>query len=224
MCVIADYNNSPLRHNVAVLTKLIISLLLVLALARCNRGHDLATQKREMTAAEYDVLSAWLCGKVTRKNGINPIVIYDTTDSDEGHLLHDDHGQPIPWEKQAESLRKKTTVLQQSTLDAYRKANGQPAFLRRSLRPLTDYQLVSSTQLEPIFCYHCGFWPAFYKQFPGSQGVLTFSRVGFSADGTQAFFYYSNRCEGLCGTGDFVIMEKHNGQWAIQQEINMWVS
>jgi len=180
-----------------------------------------------MSAAEYEVLSAWLGNKIAakaRKNGLSQIVIYDTTDSDDDHLLRDDHGQPIPWDKEAKLLRTKATVLQQSTLDAYRKVNAQPAFLRRSLHAPMDYQLVTSAQLEPIFCYHCGFWPAYYKQFPGSQGLLTFSRVGFSADGTQAFFYYSNRCEGLCGAGDFVIMDKHDGHWFVQQEIGMWVS
>jgi hypothetical protein len=180
-----------------------------------------------MSAAEYEVLSAWLGNKITpnaRDNGLSQIVIYDTTDSDDDHLLRDDKGQPIPWEKEAESLRKKASFLQQSTLDAYRRVNARPAFLRRSLHPSMDYQIVSSAQLEPIFCYHCGFWPAYYKQFPRSQGLLTFSRVGFSADGTQAFFYYSNRCEGLCGTGECVIMKRHDGRWAIQQEIGMWVS
>ena len=180
-----------------------------------------------MSPAEYEVLSAWLGSQITtkaRNNGLSQIVVYDTTDSDDGHLLRDDTGHPIPWEKEAESLREKDTLLQQTALDAYRKVNGQPAFLRCSLHTTVDYQLVNRARLEPIFCYHCGFWPAYYKQFPGSQGLLTFSRVGFSADSTQAFFYYSNRCEGLCGTGKYVIMEKHDGCWTIQQEINMWVS
>lgn len=180
-----------------------------------------------MRPAEYEVLSAYLSGKIgvkARDNKIRQIVIYDTTDSDDDHLLQDDNGQPITWEKQAESLRKRASILQQSTLNSYRRVNTNPVFLRRSLHSSVDYQFVSAAQLEPIFCYHCGFWPAYYKQFPGSQGLLTFSRVGFSADGTQAFFYYSNRCEGLCGWGDYVIMERHNGPWVIRQEIEMWVS
>ncbi len=216
------------RHNVPVPKRFTIVLLsALLALASCNRGQKPVRQKQEISAAEYEVLSAWLGNKIAakaRNNGLSQIVIYDTTDSDDDHLLRDDNGQPVPWEKEAESLRKKASLLQQSTLDTYREVNTKPAFLRRSLHPSVDYQLVSSAQLEPIFCHHCGFWPAYYKQFPGSQGLLTFSRVGFSADGTQAFFYYSNRCEGLCGTGDYVIMEKHDGHWAVQQEIGMWVS
>jgi len=67
-------------------------------------------------------------------------------------------------------------------------------------------------------------WPAFYKQFPRSQGLLTFSRVGFSTDGNQAFFYYSNRCEGLCGVGCYVVMQRSGNSWAIDKEITIWVS
>lgn len=202
-------------------------LFLLLASTSCKRGQSSGKATEEMSAAEYEVLSAWLSEKITakaRENSLSQIVVYDTTDPDYVHTLRDDNGQPIPWDKGAESLRKKASLLQQSTLDAYEKVNAQPAFLRRSLHPSIDYQLVSSEQLEPIFCDHCGFWPAYYKQFPGSQGLLTFSRVGFGADGTQAFFYYSNRCEGLCGKGEYVFMGRHNGHWAIQQEIGMWVS
>jgi len=181
-----------------------------------------------MSAAEYEVLTAWIDDTFTGKQrvgkGVVKVVIFDTTDSDDDHLLKDDNGRPIPWKTMADSLRKKDPALQQSALDAFRKVNAQQAFFRRSLHLAIEYELVSSAQLEPIFCYHCGFWPAYYKQFPGSQGLLTFSGVGFSADGTQAFFYFSNRCEGLCGTGDYVVMQKHDGRWVVQKDIGMWVS
>jgi hypothetical protein len=205
----------------------IILLALVVGLASCNRGRKAVTPEREMSAAEYEVLTAWIDAKLNSKERVGKIakvVIFDTTKSGDDDLLGDENGRPIPWEKTAESLRKKDPALQQATLDAFRKVNAQQESLRRSLHPSIDYELVTSAQLEPIFCHHCGFWPAYYKQFPGSQGLLTFSGVGFSADGTQAFFYFSNRCEGLCGTGDYVIMEKRDGRWALQKEINMWVS
>jgi hypothetical protein len=181
-----------------------------------------------MTAAEYEVLTAWIDATFTAKErvgkGVVKVVIFDTTDSDDDHLLRDENGQPLPWEKMAESLRKKDPALEQAALDAFRKVNTQKALLRRSLHPSIDYEVVTSAQLEPIFCKHCGFWPEYYRQFPGSQGLLTFSGVGFGVDGTQAFFYFNNRCEGLCGGGDYVVMEKHNGRWVIQKDIGMWVS
>ena len=62
----------------------------------------------------------------------------------------------------------------------------QQACVRRSFQPSIEYELVDSAQLEPIFKRGGGDWPAYYKRFPGSQGVLTFSRVGFRADGTSS--------------------------------------
>ena len=64
-----------------------------------------------MSASEYEVLTAWIDATFTSKEraakGLTKIVILDTTDSDDNHLLKDENGQPIPWEKMAESLRKK---------------------------------------------------------------------------------------------------------------------
>lgn len=203
-------------------------LSLVVGLTACNRGQKPGMSMREMSAAEYEVLTAWIDAKLNSKEGVRKtakvIVIFETTKSGDDDLVGDENGRSIPWEKTAESLLKKDPALQQSALDAFRKANTQQASLHHSLHPSIDYELVTSAQLEPIFCKHCGFWSAYYKQFPGSQGLMTFSGVGFSAGGTQAFFYFSNRCEGLCGTGDYVVMEKHDGRWVIQKEINMWIS
>jgi hypothetical protein len=208
--------------------RLIASLLsIVVGLIACNRGQKPTTPTREMSAAEYEVLTAWIDAKLSGKEQVGKVTkvaIFETTNCGDDHLLGDENGHPIPWEKTAESLRKKDPALQQSALDAFRKVNAQEAFLRRSLHPSIDFELVTSAQLEPIFCKHCGFWPAYYKQFPGSQGLLTLSGVGFSSDGTQAFFYFGNQCGELCGTGDYVIMEKRDGRWVIQKEINMWVS
>jgi len=205
-----------------------ILLSLVAGLAACNRGQKPATPTREVSAAEYEVLTAWIDATFTGKErvgkGIAKVVVFDTTESGDDHLRGDENGRPLPWEKTTEWLRKKAPALQQSALDAFRKVNAQQAFFRRSLQPSIDCELVTSAQLEPIFCRHCGSWPAYYKQFPRSQGVLTFSGVGFSADGTQAFFYFSNICERLCGAGDYVIMEKRDGRWVIEKQIEMWVS
>jgi hypothetical protein len=166
-----------------------ILLSLVLALASCNRGHGPLALRPEIGAAEYEVLTAWIDATLNDKDrvskGIVKLVIFDTTQSGDDDLLTDENGRPIPWEKTADSLRKKDPALQQAALDAFRKVNAQQAFVHRSLHPSIEYELVTSAQLDPIFCKHCGYWPVYYKLFPRSSGLLTFSRVGFSADGTQ---------------------------------------
>jgi hypothetical protein len=187
----------------------------------------------ELSTAEYDVLSAWATGTFKgqgSREGVGKdvlkIVVFNRTESGEHgqNLRLGGNGQPIPWTQMASSLQNKVPTLRQTTIDAYREVNAQQASVRRSFQPSIEYELVDSAQLEPIFKRGGGDWPAYYKQFPGSQGVLTFSRVGFSADGTEALFYLSNHCSGLCGTGQYVVMEKRNGRWVIGKEIEMWVS
>jgi hypothetical protein len=67
-------------------------------------------------------------------------------------------------------------------------------------------------------------WGEYYRRLPGSQGVLTLSRVGFNADRTQALFYFSNRCGGLCRAGSYVVIEKRGSDWVISKEIEMSLS
>ena len=208
--------------------KRLILLLFVVALTGCHRGSSPASLKgQQMSTDEYDVLSEWIDGRISAQGPDkrpDQIVIYGVTDADDDRLLRDDNGQPIPWEKAAKSLLRKAPSLQQATLDALRKTNVQKTAIRPSLHTSIRYQIVDSSQLEPMFRKGGGWWPAYYKQFPHTQGLLTFSRVGFSSDGNQAFFHYSNRCEGLCGVGSYVVMEKRANHWVIEKEIEMWVS
>ena len=64
---------------------------------------------------------------------------------------------------------------------------------------------------------------AFFARFPSSYGALTFSRVAFNRDLTEAFFYTEHLC-GLCGEGKFVYMRKIDGKWAVVATASMWIS
>jgi hypothetical protein len=106
-----------------------------------------------LSAAEYEVLTAWIDAKLigNERSGTKnakQFVIFDTTNSGDNHLLPDGNGQAVPWEKTAESLRKADPALQQGTLDEFRKVNARQGFLRRSFHPSIDYVIVNSAQLE----------------------------------------------------------------------------
>lgn len=113
-------------------------------------------------------------------------------------------------------------MLKRETIDGFQDVNKQQGVFQRSFRVAFDYELLDSSQLESAF--KDGSWTAYYKRFPGSPGVLRFSRVGFSADGNQALFCVSNQCGALCGGGDYVIMGRHQGRWVIEKTIDTWVS
>jgi hypothetical protein len=190
--------------------------------------------RKSPAVAEYDVLSAFIDAEFASRKGVHPvepagdgisrIVISNVTESDEQGVYArlDGNGQPIPGPQIASSLQKEDSTLQRTTIDAFREANKRQTPLRRSFHTSIDYELVDSTELQSIFKE--GSWPAFYRRFPGSSGILTFSRVGFSSDGMQALFYVKNRCGELCGGSAYFVMEKRDDRWVIEKEIDMYVS
>ncbi len=207
---------------------MVMFLAVIVGLVGCNGGAK-PTASAELSSDEYDVFSSYTAGKFSTQQGKETVgkgltlVILNTTSID-NYPSMDANGGSIAWQKKAESLRAKAPALQQATTDAFRKVNAQQASLRRSFRFPLNYELVDSAQIASTFSKHGGGWPAYYKQFPHSNGIVTFSRVGFSADGTQAFFYWSLSCGGLCGSGDYVFMEKQSGHWETVDEIQVWVS
>jgi hypothetical protein len=204
--------------------------LVVVSLSGCNRDHKPIAPAADLSVDECKVFSGYIADTFSRRrkeqDSKQPakLVFLNTTNSGDDDLLPDENGHSVPWEKTAESLRKKAPSLQQATIDSFRKANSQQALLHRSISSPIDYEVVTSAQLEPIFCKHCGDWPEYYKRFPGAGGIVTWSRVGFNSDGTQALFYESYRCGGLCGSGRYMVMDKKNGSWMIGTDIVVWVS
>ena len=68
------------------------------------------------------------------------------------------------------------------------------------------------------------FWDQFYRRYPNSSGILFFSKVGFNDRHDQAFLYAGRSCGGLCGGGEYVLLNKVNGEWVISKEQGLWVS
>lgn len=194
-------------------------------IALCVGGWFFLVHKTGLSSAEYDVLSAWITAKADEGLHARKIIILNTTEPENYSFTPTDaDGQPIPWAETAKSLQEKAPTLETTTIEGFRKANAGGAVIRPSFHIPIDYGLVDSAQLESIFKKRGDVWDTYYKQFPGSQGILTFARVGFNANRTQALLYWSNRCGGLCGGGGYVVMGKRKGQWIIVADIEQFVS
>jgi len=223
--LVVVHNSGAVRYTLPA-----VLLSLVVGLSGCNRARKPIAPAADLTPDEYNVFSEYVADTFGRrdKNGDSKqparLIFLNTTQSGDDDLLPDENGHRVPWEETAESLRKKAPTLNQATIESFRKANYQQASVHRSFRSPIDYELVTLAQLEPIFCKNCGFWPEYYKRFPGASGIVTWSRVGFNSDGSQALFYESYRCGGLCGAGRYMVMEKKNGNWMIGADIVVWVS
>ena len=85
-----------------------------------------------------------------------------------------------------------------------------------------NYVIVRNSDLPEDSFYD--FWARFYKKYPNSSGIVFFSNVGFNERHDQAFVYVGRSCGGLCGAGEYVLLNKVNGQWVVKDEQDLWVS
>ena len=168
----------------------------------------------EVTDAEYRVLSAFIAGKLVGEERVPQIVIFNETvgggETPEGMAGLN----KVPGLKTAHS----------QVYHAFLNANLHPRSFHRSFTLPIPYQILASSEMDSIFGTPGDTWGHYYEKYPNSGGFVSLSRVGFNSDGSQAAFYISNHCGGLCGGGYFVIMEKVNSNWKVVQEVQLWVS
>ena len=67
-------------------------------------------------------------------------------------------------------------------------------------------------------------WSYFYEKYPNSIGYLEFSRVSFNKIRDIALVYIENICGGLCGSGDYYLLEREKDKWKIKGRVNIWTS
>jgi hypothetical protein len=66
-------------------------------------------------------------------------------------------------------------------------------------------------------------WKNFYKKYPGSGGVFSFSKISYyTKNKITAIFYYWVKHNGLNGHGAIAIMEKINGEWQMKYKSYLW--
>jgi len=202
-----------------------IALCLLLPLGAMAQKPEAAS----VSEAEYEVFSAYInhsfVGDIGRNRvgkPISQIVIVNRTESDKDYFdrLEPDDMPPGGIEKY---LQKEAPSLRAITVSNFHRANERQAELALRFRLLLPYQLVSAEMIGSILV-NVGDWPKYYAKYPGAQGHMSLSRVGFGADGTQAFFYVGNWCGGLCASGSYVVMEKRSATWKVVKEVFIWMS
>jgi hypothetical protein len=67
-------------------------------------------------------------------------------------------------------------------------------------------------------------WKNFKRQFPKSQSLITFSRVGIDKEKKQALVLLSTSSSGQYGAGDLFLLSKESGHWKILQQVNIWIT
>ena len=66
------------------------------------------------------------------------------------------------------------------------------------------------------------YWKQFYKLYPNSLGMFSFSPIFYS--GRLAAIFIVHRLRDLAGTGYLMIMQKKEPEWEIVIPIRLWIS
>lgn len=158
---------------------------------------------------EYAVYSALIDSLYIFEN-TEVVVIRDMT---EPYDLSDENGRAF--------VREQLHV-SDALIDAYVARNGPSVALRRALTIDVDYVLIADSTFMHIL--DTGGYDEFYRRYPGAQGHLTLSRVGFSADGNTALVYASNTPGFLAGTGICATLVKQTDRWRVTGYVIIWIS
>jgi hypothetical protein len=59
------------------------------------------------------------------------------------------------------------------------------------------------------------YWEEFYHRYPGSNGSISFSSIGYSADGNLAILVVEQGCGSLCGALSNVVVKRGLGRWRV---------
>ena len=175
--------------------------LLILLLVLVAAGFATAAKPDTVTAEEYSVYSALIVSKFLHKTTTLAVIKANTE--------FDINAVSIP-----------------KAFDAdFQTKIGSTSTLKRHFQIDATYLLLTANQLDVLFK---GFsdegWEAYWKKYPHATGLLTFSRVGFSAQKNKAFVYAHESCGPRCGDGSSFLLEKENGSWKVKEEKQLWIS
>jgi len=76
----------------------------------------------------------------------------------------------------------------------------------------------------PITANEIDYWPVFYRNFPGSGGLISLSQVGFDRGSRQAVVDVRRICGYVCADEYVVLLSQASGSWKIVGEYLVGVS
>lgn len=107
--------------------------------------------------------------------------------------------------------------------DFYGKAR-ETGLLENELHLSLPYSLLSDQDESTIFSSHGNGWKGFYQKYPGAQGTLFFSPIGFDSARHQALVYFGDQSNYLGGAGYLTLLTKEKDTWVIVKRNMLWIS
>ena len=68
------------------------------------------------------------------------------------------------------------------------------------------------------------FWEQFYKTYPGSAGIVVFSRVGFDDGFSRALVYVEHLHGNRAMSGEYLLLTHGANGWQIAKRMSSWIA
>jgi hypothetical protein len=143
-----------------------------------------------------------------------PALILENTSTS---TLDEDPGQMI------DNIKDGLPGISNDTIDSYVERNAQSTQLSPDMQLGVDYVLLSQEELAEI-SRQPNWHEVLTEKYPGSEGYTIFSRVGLNRSLDQAVVYVGQVAGPLMGAGYYYLLEKQDGEWAVKEQIMVWIS
>jgi hypothetical protein len=121
-----------------------------------------------------------------------------------------------------EQIRESTLGVDEDVLGDFRVKNADPLQLKNRFSFAGTTVLMSQEEFDSIFV-DGGVWDEFYERYPKSNGIMTFSRVGFNSQYDEALVYIGIQSHFKDGAGYYVLLDKLNDGWMVGETTLAWV-
>jgi hypothetical protein len=176
--------------------------LLSLALCACTQARfaskpDLHSADPAVYRAVLDSMSVWRGG-----NRATQLVVIDSTFTVQP--------QDLEWDK--------LPGVDSAAISDLEKRNSESYSLEYlSSQDLSVPIVLVSRQTLDSFLHNGPepYWSEFYRRYPGSNGSISFSSIGYTVDGNVAVLVVEHGCGSLCGTLSNVVVKCERGRWRV---------
>lgn len=158
------------------------------------------------TEEEYAVYSVVIDDLIVKdRSSVNSLVISNQTSAYDVKYL-----SSTTFKQSLQNMKQKYTYINEELLLDYEAKQTRPFKLYPNFNLPVEYILIDANKLEKSEGYE-------------SRSMIRLSKVGFNKEKNQALIYIEFFC-GMCGFGNYVILEKENDIWKIRQSFGGWLS
>ena len=195
--------------------KLAVAVSLLVLLASSAGSTVRSDRDAALDREEYEVYSALILQSFI-KNGTRLIIVTDPTCCDVSTISKDNLSLSL----------EQLSTLSQDTLENFIHRNKETTHLKRSFTLSVPYRVVDYKRIEKLFdmIELEKEWKTFYRWYPGSNGYIRLSRVGFNKARNQALVSTGWMSGELSGEGRYFLLSRNGSKWHVQGSVTTWVS